>query len=479
MMTGKQYKCPRVVLSGLNGGSGKTVATLGLIEVWRRKGLAVAPFKKGPDYIDVAWHALSAGRPGRNLDTFLMSPEDILSSLRTHSGSADVAVVEGNRGLFDGMDAEGTHSTAELARLIEAPVIIVINCSKATRTIAAMVLGCKMMGRHIHLGGVILNQVANIRQESIIRSAVLNETGVPVLGAIPRMKGLAFTERHLGLLPPQENPRASEALERLHQVMLDNVAVDAIWDLAVSAPALSSEPGAGDRPAVSRPERPRIGVLRDSAFTFYYPDNLEALERQGAQLIDVSALRDEGLPPLDALYIGGGFPETHAQKLAENESFRASVRSEAEKGLPIYAECGGLIFLSESVEYRGATYPMAGVFPVALSIEAKPQGHGYMVVETDAPNAFFKSGTVLRGHEFHYARLLEYRQDKVETVFKVRRGSGFDFGRDGLVYKNVLASFCHIHALGEKEWAKAFVDAALRAANRQDKGTREESRLRA
>jgi cobyrinic acid a,c-diamide synthase len=447
--------------------------------VWRRKGLAVAPFKKGPDYIDVAWHALSAGRPGRNLDTFLMSPEDILSSLRTHSGVADVAVVEGNRGLFDGMDADGTHSTAELARLIEAPVIIVINCSKATRTIAALVLGCKMMGKQIHLGGVILNQVANIRQESIIRSAVVNETGVPVLGAIPRMKELAFTERHLGLLPPQENPRASEALERLHQVMLDNVAVDAIWDLASSAPALSLGSGAGDRPAVSRPERPRIGVLRDSAFTFYYPDNLEALEGQGAQLIDVSALRDESLPPLDALYIGGGFPETHAQELAENESFRASVRGEAEKGLPIYAECGGLIFLSESVEYRGDTYPMAGVFPVALSMEEKPQGHGYMVVETDAPNAFFKSGTILRGHEFHYARLLEYKQDKVEMVFKVRRGSGFDFGRDGLVYKNVLASFCHIHALGEKEWAKAFVDAALRAANRQEKGTREESRLRA
>jgi cobyrinic acid a,c-diamide synthase len=479
MMTGKQYKCPRIILSGLSGGSGKTVATLGLIEVWRRRGLGVAPFKKGPDYIDVAWHALSAGRPGRNLDTFLMSHEDILSSLRTHSSSADVAVIEGNRGLFDGMDAEGTHSTAELAKLLETPVVIVIDCSKATRTIAALVLGCKMMGRQIHLGGVILNQVANIRQESVIRNAIAQETGVPVLGAIPRMKGLAFTERHLGLLPPQENPRASEALERLHQVMLDNVDVDAIWDLAASAPALSSESGAGDRPIVSRPERLRIGVLRDSAFTFYYPDNLEALERQGAQLIDVSALRDESLPPLDALYIGGGFPETHAQELAENESFRASVRNEAEKGLPIYAECGGLIFLSESVEYRGITYPMVGVFPVGLSMEEKPQGHGYMVVETDGPNAFFKSGTVLRGHEFHYARVLEYKQDKVEMVFKVRRGSGFDFGRDGLVYKNVLASFCHIHALGEREWAKAFVDAALRAANRQDKGAREESSLRA
>lgn len=478
MTTGEQYKCSRIVLSGLSGGSGKTVATLGLIEVWRRKGLTVAPFKKGPDYIDVAWHALSAGRPGRNLDTFLMKPEDILWSLRAHSRSADVVVVEGNRGLYDGMDADGTHSTAELSRLIKAPVVIVIDCSKATRTIAALVLGCKMMGERINLGGVILNQVANIRQESIIRNAVAKETGVPVLGTIPRMKGLPFSERHLGLLPPQENPRASEALERLHEAILDNVDIDAIWELAASAPALSPESAKREDLAASPSGTPRVGILRDSAFTFYYPDNLEALARRGAQLVDISALRDECLPPLDALYIGGGFPETHARELAENESFRASLRREAENGLPVYAECGGLIFLGESIEFRGRTYPMTGVFPVSLSIEEKPRGHGYMVVEVDGPNAFWGSGTVLRGHEFHYARVLEYERNRVETAFKVRRGTGFDFGRDGVTYKNVLASFCHVHALGEKEWAEAVVDAALRAAPSPGKEARERTSLR-
>lgn len=466
------------MLSGLSGGSGKTVATLGLIEVWRRKGLTVAPFKKGPDYIDVAWHALSAGRPGRNLDTFLMKPEDILWSLKAHSGSADVIVVEGNRGLFDGMDAEGTHSTAELSRLIGAPVVLVVNCSKATRTVAALVLGCKMMGRRINLGGVILNQVANIRQEKVIREAVANETGVPVLGAIPRMKDLSFSERHLGLLPPQENPRASEMLDRLHAVMLDNVDVDAIWHLAASAPALYPEPVVEKAPAVLPAGAPRIGVLRDSAFTFYYPENLEALERQGARLIEISALSEESLPPLDALYIGGGFPETHARELAENGSFRESLRREAESGLPIYAECGGLIFLGKAVEFHGSSYPMAGVFPASFLVEEKPQGHGYMIVEVDAPNAFFAEGTTLRGHEFHYARVHEYEQDKVETAFKVRRGSGFDFGRDGLIYKNVLASFCHVHALGEKRWAKAVVDAASHAAGSIGKETKEIASLR-
>ena len=468
-------KRPRIVLSGLSGGSGKTVATLGLIEVWRRQGLIVAPFKKGPDYLDVAWHSFSAGRPGRNLDTFLMKPEDILSSLADHAGPADIVVVEGSRGLFDGMDAEGSHSTAELSRLIDAPIIIVIDCSKATRTIAALVLGCKMMDRRINLGGVILNQVANIRQESIIREAVANETGVPVLGAIPRMKDLPFSERHLGLLPPQENPRASEALDRLHGAMLDNVDIDAIWELACSAPPLSPAPAGDELPASSGSGTPRIGVFRDSAFTFYYPENLEALERRGARLIDVSALRDESLPPLDALYIGGGFPETHARELAENTGFRASVRRAAQSGLPIYAECGGLIYLGESIEFDGRTYPMAGVFPIGFSIEEKPQGHGYMVVEVDASNAFYKSGSILRGHEFHYARVLEYERDKVKTAFKVRRGSGFDYGRDGLIYKNVLASFCHMHALGEKEWAKAFVDTASPPARGPDRGQRQEA----
>jgi cobyrinic acid a,c-diamide synthase len=458
-MQARFHKCPRVVLSGLSGGSGKTVATLGLLEIWRRSGYAVAPFKKGPDYIDTAWHSLSAGRPSHNLDTFLMQSADILWSLDAYSRSADVAVVEGNRGLYDGMDAEGTHSTAELAKLIQAPVVLVVNCTKATRTVAAFVLGCKMLDKELNIGGVILNQVANIRQESIIRSSVEKETGVPILGAIPRIKGLPFSERHLGLLPPEEHPRAMDALDRLHKAMLNNIDADAIWNLAASSPEFVV-PSIVAEPVTVSDVAPRIGVFRDSAFTFYYPENLEALERHGAKLVEISGLRERTLPQVDALYIGGGFPETHAQELADNASFRASLRREIEEGLPVYAECGGLIYLGESVEFRGKTYSMAGVFPVNFSIGEKPQGHGYVVFETDGQNPFFRKETVLRGHEFHYARVSGYKREEVATVFKVKRGYGFDSGRDGLVHKNVLASFCHIHALGEKNWAKAMVDAA-------------------
>ncbi|RJP67683.1 MAG: cobyrinate a,c-diamide synthase [Candidatus Abyssobacteria bacterium SURF_17] len=458
------HKIPRVVLSGLSGGSGKTVVTLALTEMLRRKGLVVAPFKKGPDYIDVAWHSLSAGRPSHNLDTFLMEPEDILWSLGARSQSADIALIEGNRGLYDGMDADGTHSTAELARLIDAPVILVVNCTKTTRTVAALVLGCKIMDPRLRIGGVILNQVANIRQESVIRTAVEAQAGVPVLGAMPRVKNLPFSERHLGLLPPEEHPRAQSALEKLFEAARENIDADAIWQLAASAPPLVSRATAASKSVCVANRAPRIGVFRDSAFTFYYPENLEALERSGARLVELSGLRDTVLPPLDALYIGGGFPETHAQELAGNEQLRASLRREVEDGLPIYAECGGLIYLAEAVEFRGHRYPMAGVFPVTFSVADKPQGHGYVIVDVDGKNPFFKEGATLRGHEFHYAGVTAYNPAEVKTVFSVRRGYGFDCGRDGLVYKNVLASFCHVHALGEKEWAEAVVGLAIRRA---------------
>jgi len=422
----------------------------------------VAPFKKGPDYIDVAWHALSAGRPSYNLDTFLMDSEDILLKVEARTRLADIAIIEGNRGLFDGMDASGTHSTAELAKLIGAPVLLVLNCTKITRTVAAIVLGCKLMDTQVNLAGVILNQVANIRQESLIRAAVEQETGIPVVGAIPRIKDFSLSERHLGLLPPEEHPLAKMTLERLHDVIAPNLDSDAVFRIATSSlplaiPALRSN-GCGG--AVEG--APRIGVFRDSAFTFYYPENLEALERCGARLVEISGLHDRKLPQVDAIYIGGGFPETHARELAQNESLRAAVKQEVENGLPVYAECGGLIYLGETLEFGGETYPMAGVFPVGFSIKRKPQGHGYVVVEIDKPNPYFSVGTILRGHEFHYAAVQKYDPAEVGTIFQVKRGYGFDCGRDGLLYKNVLASFCHIHATGEKKWAEAVVRLAAR-----------------
>ena len=448
------------MICGLRGGSGKTLVSLGLSAAFRRRGIAVAPFKKGPDYIDAAWHALVAAAPCRNLDTFMMGPEQVLRSFLDNGRSGSIALIEGNRGLFDGMDAAGAHSSAELAKLLTSPVALVVDCTKATRTIAASVLGCKALDPALDLAGVVLNFVAGPRHEGVLRQAIEEYTGVPVLGALPRMRNPLIGERHLGLFTPAEHDVPDEAVESARRAVeqyLDVEALKAIADAAAPLPAVAAPVSV---PAFSG-ARPRIGVVRDSAFTFYYPESLEQLRLCGAEIVEVNALYDKGLPRLDGLYIGGGFPETHAARLAANEGFRHAVRQAIARDLPVYAECGGLLYLSEAIECGGKRHPMAGVFPVTFEIASKPQGHGYAIMEVDRPNPFFREGSVIRGHEFRYARVLECDADRLESAYCVKRGKGFDGVRDGLCRRNALAAFCHVHPLGLPGWASSFVESAL------------------
>ncbi len=451
--------CPRVVMSGLRGGSGKTIITLGLIGALCRRGMSVAPFKKGPDYIDPQWLSLAAGRSCRNLDSFLMGPESIMNSIGVNSRNADIAVIEGNRGLYDGMDEKGTYSTAELAVMLDSPLTLIVDCTKTTRTIAAMVLGCKLMNPDLKLSGVILNQVARNRQEKVIRSAVEQETGIPVLGSLSRMSDFSLFERHLGLSPPKEHMEPESLLERIIEAVEKQLDIEAILQLSASAPLLRYSPQ--DEGNVESVESTlKIGVMRDEAFHFYYPENLEALERQGAQLIEVSALHDASLPQLDALYIGGGFPESFARELSENTLFRNSLLSEIEDGMPVLAECGGLVYLSKALITDGLNFPMVGVFPITFSVDRRPQGHGYTSLVVDKDNPFFPLGSELRGHEFRYSSVCENRYDMSGSVFRVDRGYGFDGRRDGLLYNKVLASFCHHHASGTVNWAEGIFQAA-------------------
>ncbi len=456
--------CPRVMLCGLRGSTGKTLVALGVIGAWEARGVSVAPFKKGPDYIDPAWHTRAGMRPCRNLDTFLMSEEQIRRSVGEHGRTVDVALIEANHGLFDGVGAEATASSAELAKLLQAPVVLVVDCTKTTRTVAAMVLGCQHMDPDLRLAGVLLNRVATPRQKRAVRAAVEEVCGLPVLGCIPRLSDLEFPERHLGLLTPAEHPAVVEPIRIARQAVETHVDLDAVRRLAESAPPLTwakgAESGGGARGI-------RIGVVRDSAFTFYYPENLEALERQGAEIVQVNALMDRDPAGLDALYIGGGYPETHAAALAANTGFRHALRREIEAGLPVIAECGGLIYLSEAMVMDGTAYPMVGVFPVTFELGKRPWGHGYTVVEVDGPNPFFAPGTVLRGHEFRYSYARSARTEDLRTAFRMQRGTGFDGARDGFTYKNVLASFCHFHAAGTREWAVAIIRQAWFHAERR------------
>ena len=446
---------PRIVIAATGGDGGKTLLSLGLISAFRARGLTVSPYKKGPDYIDAAWLSLAAGRPTRNLDTFLMGSDGILEGFRRGIDSTDLAVIEGNRGLYDGMDAQGTHSTATLARQLGAPVLLVLDATKVTRTLAAVVLGCKTLEPDVTLAAVVLICVATARHEQVARQAIEEATGIPVVGAVARRRGGGpLPDRHLGLVTPEEHERAREAVATAGEMIERGVDLDAVLRLARSAPSLPIEAASED---TSVEPSTTIGVVRDSAFCFYYPENLKALEAAGARLLQISSLESESLPAeIDGLYIGGGFPETHAPQLARNSALLSSIKRRAEAGLPVYAECGGLMLLSRSLEWREKTYPMAGVLPVDVAVKPRPQGHGYCVVEVDRSNPFFDVGTSLEGHEFHYSTVVS-ADENTSTAYAVKRGAGCFDNRDGLVYKNVLASYAHLHALGVPNWGRGLV----------------------
>lgn len=456
--------CPRLVVAALRGGCGKTTLSLGLIRAWRKQGRRIISFKKGPDYIDAGWLARAAEYPCYNLDPYLMSRKQVWRSFAYRTGQGlDGAVIEGNRGLFDGTDQAGTYSTAQLAKLLKSPIVLIVDCTKATRTLAAVVLGCQKFDPELSLGGVILNQVATARQETLVRSTIEAATGVPVMGAVPRVRDQDLPERHLGLVPHQEHPKAASVLDRLGDLASGHLDLDRIWKLAASAPDIQEEPASPWlAPDPSPRKQVRVGIMRDSIFQFYYPENIEALERLGAKTVIFSSLSASALPEIDALYLGGGFPETHAEILARNEDLRGDIRRAAEAGMPIYAECGGLMYLGRNLLLNGNSFPMAGVFPVSFGLEPRPQGHGYTIVRADAANPFFAPGREMTGHEFHYSRPVDYDPSEVNLIFDVKRGFGFAEGRDGLVRRNVLGTYTHLHALGTSLWAEALVDLAVK-----------------
>ncbi|MCK9420342.1 MAG: cobyrinate a,c-diamide synthase [Nitrospirae bacterium] len=454
------WNVPRLIVSATRGGLGKTTIAIGITAAWRRQGRQVAVFKKGPDFIDAGWLGRAAGRPCYNLDLFMMEGESILRSFQQHTDGVDAALIEGNRGLFDGIDESGRYSTARLAKLLNTPVLLIVDCTKASSTIGAVVLGCRTYDPGVDIRGIILNNVSPGRHETVIRKAIEQSSGIPVVGAMPRQKNGEFPERHMGLTPFHEHPEVEQAISASATAATKYLDLSMVWEIGRNAPEL-------DVPeAVASPDRfsgenkhAVIGVIRDTAFQFYYPDNLEALEQQGASLREINALHDRELPDIDALYIGGGFPETQAAELAANESFCRSVKAAAEGGLPIYAECGGFIYLGRSLTVGEKSYPMTSVLPIDFILEKRPQAHGYTVMETGTESPFLDSGVIIKGHEFHYSRP-QAGEVLQPMAYHMSRGHGIDGKGDGIVYKNVLAAYTHLHALGTPEWSAALVKKA-------------------
>jgi cobyrinic acid a,c-diamide synthase len=462
-------------LSAAHKSSGKTSITLGLCAAFSERALAVQPFKKGPDYIDPMWLGRAAGRPCYNLDFNTQTHNGILATYARYARGAELSLIEGNKGLYDGLDLEGGDSNAALAKLLEAPVILVLDAGGITRGVAPLLLGYQAFDTELRIAGVILNKVAGSRHEAKLRAVIDRYTDLPVLGAIPRDPAFEIEERHLGLVPSNEDARADEKIAQIAALVARQVDLDALLNLARSANApRDPEPETRDL----QPPTPdmRIAIARDAAFGFYYPGDLDALQMAGAELVAFDTLRDSTLPQADALFIGGGFPETQMEALAANRAMREAVRTAIENGMPTYAECGGLMYLTRGIRWRDYFAEMAGIIPAETVMHPRPQGRGYVRLRESGQAPWPVDGSKAPGeiaaHEFHYSSL-EGLPAETRFAYEVLRGSGVDGAHDGIVYKNLLANYTHLRDTDRYHWAARFVAFARRcrgAAQRGDEG---------
>ncbi len=448
----------RIVIAGVSSGTGKTSLSTGLAHALARRGLCVQAYKVGPDYLDPQLLSQASGRTCFNLDSWMTDTPYITALYGKVSQDADISIVEGVMGLFDGADPTTiVGSTAEIAQILSAPVILVVNAHGVGGSFAAMVKGYAEFHPEVTISGVIANQCGSPRHVSILTEALAAARLPPLLGAIPRNALPRIPDRHLGLVTPGQDGFPNEIFTELADAIAEHVDVDAIMAVAQSAGAVHSEHR--EDPGISRAPAIRIGIAQDKAFSFYYPDNLLFLEQAGAALVPFSPLEDGALPPgLDALYIGGGYPEAYAESLSANETMRRAVLNFAHSGMPVYAECGGLMYLSQSlITEPGSAFAMAGVLPVSTVMLPRRKALGYAEVTLTEPSMLGDKGTVLRGHEFHYSDIQDSGggDDSWAQPYVVRRRSGKE-SSEGFLKGNILASYVHLH-FGSNPSAVAFL----------------------
>ncbi|ABM62727.1 cobyrinate a,c-diamide synthase [Halorhodospira halophila] len=444
----------RLYLSALHKGSGKTSLSVGLAGALNRRGLAVHPYKRGPDYIDPGWLTLASGRPCRNLDYHTMECDEIRAEVAAADG--DLALIEGNKGLHDGLDPDGRDSNAALAAELQAPIVLIVDARGMTRGIAPTVLGHAGFDPQAPVAGVILNRVGGARHERKLRQALERYTDLPVLGAVPNHPELHIEAPYLGLIPAAEQERAQGIVDLWADRAEAHLDLEGLRELAATAPPLHAP--AQPNTAARRADVD-IGIAHDRAFNFYYPGDLEALERAGARLRWIDLTADTELPAVDGLIIGGGFPERHAAELAANHAMKRAVAEASAAGLPIYAECGGLLYLCRRLNTGDGHHIMAGVFPLDAEMTGRPQGHGYMTLQTtpETPWSPAPGTTALPAHEFHYSRLREPVPEELPCAYRVTRGQGLGGCRDGLIKGNTVASYAHLRHTWTTPWAERFV----------------------
>ncbi len=452
-------KLPRLLIAAAHKSSGKTTLSIGLCAALRARGLAVQPFKKGPDYIDPMWLALAAGRDCFNLDPYLSSRDQLRSDFARHAAGGELSLIEGNKGLYDGIALDGSNSNAALAKMLDAPVLLVIDARGMTRGIAPLLLGYQAFDRDTRIGGVVLNQVGGSRHEAKLRAVIEHYTDMPVLGAVAHEPEMTLAERHLGLTTSLECDDARARVQRIGERVAEQVDLPRVLELARSAapmpPAVAGE--------ATTPMQPvRIAIARDKAFGFYYPDDLAALRAAGAELLPFDTLHDARLPAADGLFIGGGFPEVFMDELQANASLRDDIASAIDAGLPTYAECGGLMYLARSLQWQGRVCRMVGAISGDAVMHERPVGRGYVRLQATSAHPWATPGDVL-AHEFHHSSL-EHLPTGQRYAYRVTRGHGIDGRNDGLLHRNLLASYAHLRGAG---WAECFVGFVRRVGAEQ------------
>ncbi|MGE5153909.1 MAG: cobyrinate a,c-diamide synthase [Bdellovibrio bacteriovorus] len=446
-------------ISAAHKTSGKTTISIGLCRELRRRDLTVQPFKKGPDYIDPLWLSQASGRTCLNLDFHTMAREEIRDAFAGEMGGADIGVIEGNLGLFDAVDLHGSNSNAELAKHLQAPVILIIDAEGMTRGVAPLLLGYQTFDPTIAIAGIVLNRVGGMRHEANLRRIVEHYTDIPLLGLVHRDSGIEIAQRHLGLMPSNEDQAAEPHIEAIRSQVAEQVDVDGILAIAARAPSLTALGGPGSEPHDLVLPRVRIGIARDQAFGFYYPDDLRALAREGAELVPFSPCEDPELPAVDGLFIGGGFPEYRMKALEANRTMRASIADFIASGGAAYAECGGLMYLATELRWGDDRCAMCGVLDADVAMYPRPQGRGYVILRETPQAPWPRAGTSpgdIMAHEFHHSAVVAPNSGWT-YAYRVTRGSGVDGSHDGIVQGNLLASYAHLRGVGGMRWPARFV----------------------
>jgi cobyrinic acid a,c-diamide synthase len=456
-----------LLISASHKSSGKTSISIGLCAALTQKNYIVQTFKKGPDYIDPLWLSEASKRPCHNLDFYTMENDEIIHTVKQYSYNSDINIIEGNKGLYDGLDLDGSNSNAALAKLLNIPVVLVLDARGMTRGIAPLILGYQNFDSKVKIAGVILNRLGGNRHEDKLRAVIEHYTDVKVLGAVYQDINLEIKERHLGLMPSNESIIATQQIDNLANAVTKQVDLEKIINIAVSSPALNKLPLIPNIKNINY--KCKIGIIRDAAFGFYYTSDLTALEQAGAKLIFIDAINHKHLPKIDGLFIGGGFPEMHMEKLSANISLKNDIYQAIENYLPVYAECGGLMYLSKNITYLNKTCKMVGALPINTKVESTPQGRGYVHLQENNDNLWsnLSENNEFYAHEFHYSRVEKISKDiKLKFAYKILRGTGIDGQNDGIIYKNTLACYVHLRDVKKNHWTKRFINFILKVKNR-------------